>query len=237
MRLSMTVENLAAFYEDPHHRMAVAGTIAMRFPGEPARTEYPQHPVEGIFELFTPRRKPYGIPNEKSHDRRRKAQQWRAGYETEEGEPPQERFMTYRFAIKDEPGFFVWGYKRIREHPAIDAWRDTSSLFVTLVGSRRDGRPGRSVARGAGVVHVDLPSFLFRQMPSITVGYAGGGPEGEFVPATDPAATVWAIAKFAAFFFGSLQRIYAPDLTNIVASAFRGDTSNLRYEPSRLGRS
>jgi len=163
------------------------------------------------------------------------AQRWRAGYATERGEPPQQRFMTYRFAIKDRPGFFLWGYKRVREHPAIDAWRDTSSLFVTLLGPRRDGSAGRSVPRGAGVVHVDLPSFLYRQVPSIVAGYAGRDPDDAFVPAEDPAAVTWAIATFAAFFFGSLQRIYAPDLTNIVASAFRGRTSNLRYEPSRLG--
>jgi hypothetical protein len=85
-------------------------------------------------------------------------------------------------------------------------------------------------------VHVDLPGFLRHQLPSITAGYANAGPHGEFVPAEDDAVVTWAIAKFAAFFFGSLQRIYAPDLTSLVASAFRGHTNNVLYEPSRLGK-
>ncbi len=235
MRLSMTVKNLAEFYEDPDHRMAVGGTIALRFPDEPAQGSYAPLRVEGVFELFTPRYKAYGITEDEPL--RMEAQRRRAGYATRRGEPPRERFMTYRFAISDRPGFFLWGYKRIREHPAIDAWRDTSSLFVTLFGLRRDGRAGASVPRGAGVVHVDLPGFLYGQVPSITAGYTGDGPEPAFVPAEDPAVAIWAIAKFATFFFGSLQRIYAPDLTNVVAGAFRGATNNLRYEPSRLGKS
>ncbi len=235
MNLSMTVKNLAAFYEDPDHRMAVAGTMALRLPGQPAAEHYPEHPVEGVFELFTPRYKPYGIT--KDEPGRLRAQRRRAGgYGTLAGEPPRERFMTYRFALTDAPGFFMWGYKRVREHPALDAWRDTSALFVTLIGPRRDGARGLSVPRGAGVVHVDLPGFLRDQLPSITVGHADAGPDGEFVPADDPAMVSWAVAKFAAFFFGSLQRIYAPDLTSLVGSAFRGHTNNIRYEPSRLGK-
>jgi len=234
MHLSMTVRNLPSFYEDPNHRMEVGGTIAMRFPDEPASDEYSTYPVEGIFELFTPRYKPYGIA--KDETRRMEAQRRRGGYATLRGEPPSERFMTYRFAIHGRPGFFLRGYKRIREHPAIDAWRDTSSLFVTLLGPPRDGRRGLSVVRGAGVVHVDLPSFLFGQVPSIVVGYAGNDPSAAFEPAEDPAVATWAMAKFATFFFGSLQRIYAPDLTHLVTSAFRGHTNNVRYEPSRLGK-
>jgi cholesterol oxidase len=235
MNLTMTVKNLAVFYEDPDHRMDVSGNISLRLPGEPERPRYAEHPVEGVFELFTPRYKAYGITEDQSP--RMRAQRKRAGgYGTLKGEPPRERFMTYRFALSDAPGYFVWGYKRVREHPAIDAWRDTSSLFVTLIGPPRDGAAGHSVVRGAGVVHVDLESFLQKQLPSIKAGYATPGKDGEFFAANDSAMITWAVAKFAGFFFGSLQRIYAPDLTSLVAGAFRGHTNNVRYEPSRLGK-
>ncbi|HEX4341109.1 MAG TPA: GMC oxidoreductase [Polyangiaceae bacterium] len=235
MNLSMTVKNLAAFYEDPDHRMDVGGTIALRFPGAPAEAEYEEHPVEGMFELFTPRYKPYGITGKEPQ--RMRAQRRRAGgYGTVADPPARERFMTYRFALTDMPGYYLWGYKRVRENPALDAWRDTSSLFVTLLAPPSHGGKGLSVARGAGVVHVDLPGFLRHQVPSFTAGYAGAGNDGEFVPAEDDAMITWAIAKFAAFFFGSLQRIYAPDVTSLLASAFRSHTNNVRYEPPRLGK-
>jgi choline dehydrogenase-like flavoprotein len=232
--LTAYVENLAAFYEDDKHRFALEGSITMRLPGDPARQEYDPIAVKGTLELFVPRFKPYGLaPN----DARTKVHERLAGrYRTQVGQPPKQRFMGYTLELIGRPGWRVEGYKRIRDDAGLDAWRDTSSLFTTVFGPPATG----NVVRGAGVAHVDLPGFLFKQIRSIEIGYvSGAAPKRGFTPAVpeepagEAALITWASVKFATFFFGSLQRIYMPELETAIQTAFGVNSSNIRHEVSR----
>jgi cholesterol oxidase len=176
--------------------------------------------------LFVPRYKRYGIPE--ADTLRREAQVAAAGnYCTERGEPRRvassrrsrdERFMKYRLKFHDGGRrWIIDGYKRVREDPGLDAWRDTSSLFVRL--KSQEASDADPIDRGAGVVHVDLPTFLFEQLPSMKI-----------TGTTDPARVTWSLAKFATFFFGSLQRIYAPEARVALEALFKAHPNNVRRE-------
>src|SRR5690606_7111498 len=120
--------------------------------------------------------------------------------------------------------------KLIRDDPGLDAWRDTSSLFVRLLGPAPDGaRSAQQRLRGAGTVHVDLDGFLTEQLPSIRVETDGG-------QSPDPARATWAILCFASFFFGQLQRVYLPEVESALRSLFEPRPANVRFRPpSRSG--
>ncbi|HEX7669927.1 MAG TPA: GMC oxidoreductase, partial [Polyangiaceae bacterium] len=255
LELEACTPNFARFFEDELHELEVRGKIRLRLPGAAVDT-LTEWPVEGRIELFVPREKPYGIkPEDKD---RRKAHEFLAGhsYKTklhpaatmQQGgliapdRPPQrQRFLEYAMTFgSDEQRWALTGYKRIREDPGLDAWRDTSSLFLTLKGPgalppspaipQASGVEAATVA-GAGVVHVDLPGFLFNQLRSMEAGYVCvEGAERKFVPATDPALVTWAIAKFTAFFFGFLQRIYVPEVKTVLETAFRVNPSNVGHD-------
>src|SRR5262249_31421274 len=134
-------DDLARFYEDTYHRLTLTGDVAIRLPGEVGRGEPPSYAVNGRLQLFVPRYKPYGIGAR--DDVRRRAQEAAAGqYRPQRGEPRRfrssrrgvdQRVMEYdiRFAAA-ERHWLLTGYKRIRDDPGIDAWRDASSLFVRL---------------------------------------------------------------------------------------------------------
>jgi cholesterol oxidase len=221
MNLEVSVADLAAFYEDLRHELAVGGKITLRRPGEPKPAE---HAVTGRLELMVARDKPYGIQPHQSG--RRRAHERLAGtYTTRRGAPPprEQRFLRYYLTLTDAPGWHVFGYKRVRDDGGVEAWRDTSSLFVQLYGPATGAPPGSpSVVQGSGVVHVDLTGFLVDQLPSVEIGYVPQpGSGAAFEAETDPALVSWATARFAAFFFGSLQRVYLPDIQGAVATLFR----------------
>jgi cholesterol oxidase len=120
------------------------------------------------------------------------------------------------------------GKKRIRDDPGFDAWRDTSSLFVRLFGpypSRPDITDPCKYQKlaGYGVVHVDINTFLYEQLRSFAI----------YPDPKDPARTSWAITKFATFFFGELQRIYAPEILETLDTFLRLRPSNVRTGNAR----
>jgi hypothetical protein len=108
-----------------------------------------------------------------------------------------QRLMRYELRF-DELPFALAGYKRIRNDPGPDAWRDTSALFTTLSNPK-------SGARSYGVIHVALDGFLFDQLPSFHV-----------TNTDDPARIAWTLASFGSYFFGQVQRIYVPQLERVV---------------------
>lgn len=229
MRLDLVVSvaNLAAFYEDMRHELAVEGSVTLRLPFENALAPGQQRvsrEVAGRLELMVPRDKPYGIPA--SQRGRRLAHERLAGTYTTRSvrQPPKEqRFLRYYLALSDAPGWYVFGYKRVRDDGGLDAWRDTSSLFVRLYGPESGAAPGSpSVVQGSGVVHVDLTGFLADQLPSLKVGYVPApGSGARFDEEDDPALVSAATARFAAFFLGSLQRVYLPELKGAVSTLLR----------------
>jgi cholesterol oxidase len=131
--------------------------------------------------------------------------------------------MRYFLSLKGHPEYRIEGYKRIRDDGGLDAWRDTSTLFVKLL--RQDDPNGDPVIAGAGAVHVDLPGFLSRQIPSFEVT---GVKEG------DPRAA-WAMAKFVACFFGDLQRVYSPTASVALDAMLRPVSATPRRWPLRPG--
>lgn len=224
LKLAVSVENLAAFFEDERHEMRLRGTITLRLPdAAPHRKETRR--VEGSLQLMVRRVKPHA----EMDARRRRAQEAVTGrpYRARaDGEAlHRERFLRYDLSFSDAAGrpWRLKGYKRIRKQRGIDTWRATSSLFCRLHGPLAGGATAlrRSTLSGAGVVHVDFTSFLRRQLPSMRVT-----PRDE-----DPARKTWALAKFAAFFFGNLQRIYLPELGSVLDNVLRAQIGDERHHP------
>jgi choline dehydrogenase-like flavoprotein len=91
------------------------------------------------------------------------------------------------------------GYKRVCHGPGADLWRDTTTLFVTLTPETR------VVPIRNGALHVSMNRFMFNELPSFRV-----------LGTDDPARIVWAMTAFNAFFFKSVQRVYAPQLNKVV---------------------
>jgi cholesterol oxidase len=209
--LYVKTDDLSVFFEDETHTLQVQGDVTL--PGEE------KLPVSGTLQLFVPRVKPYAIGADPV---RRSAHERLLGggrtYKTIRGDAPSEdeRLLDYRLTFDGEPGC-LRGYKRIKNQPALDAWRDTSTLFTWVE------RPDARDPMLAGVAHVELDSFLFNQLSSI-----------EVTGTKDPARITWATATFGAFFFGSLQRIYAPAIDATLQSLLRRPSSGVRYKPSRM---
>jgi cholesterol oxidase len=184
--LTVTAQNLGVFFEDMTHAMDVSGTIDVRLPGSPAVKPYP---VTGRLELMVPRYKPHGV---NAADR--------------------ERLAAQEFALRGQAGFEALSASELA---GLDAWRDTSSLFVRLfaVPDPPDLKavPDPGCLRGAGVIHVDVNDFTFDQLGSMKV-----------TGTDDPARIAFAITKFSAFFFGALQRIYLPGIGKAAETFFGG---------------
>ena len=253
--LRLSSENLAKFWDDETHALRATGRITLVLPGDKEKRELPLS--AGRVELMVPRYKPHGVPP-KEHERL-VAQEYallgQAAFErlsaTELGElgtpafpgrrhktiagspPPRaERFLKYWLTFTHDGKYFlVYGYKRVKDDPAFDAWRDTSSLYISLYQTQKDpdlSSVPSSGLLGAGVIHVDMNEFMFKQLPSMFVAEgidperrAPGVPSTDDPGAVDPARATWAIAKFGWFFFGSLQRVYAPELGKVFETFFR----------------
>lgn len=112
------------------------------------------------------------------------------------------RQMRYRLWLRDLAGAPVtlYGYKVVRDDPGLDVWRDTSTLYVTLL-SGHVAPGGEGEVAGAGVLRI-LPQDFARQLTTFRSG--GGG-------------AVASMASFGAFFGRSLRDVY------LAPSAPRGD--------------
>jgi choline dehydrogenase-like flavoprotein len=209
--LTLAVINLAAFFEDQTHTMiATKGNVVIRLPGEAVAGTYPL--IEGCAQILTPRFKPYAVRPDST---RALAQAHFARKYTTTVIPPsgtntEQRFFYYRlwFEGNGKP-WTLYGYKRVRDDPGVDAWRDTSTLFVTLFEGHltQEEVTTRTTCCGAGAVHTELTSFLFKQLHGLRV-----------TGTDDPARIAWATTSFADFFFGTLLRVYAPGLGTAIGA-------------------
>jgi len=210
--------------EDRWHRLALSGQVRCRLPGDASADG---HAVEGGLSLLAPTYKEYAISH--TQPTRLAAQQRLAGRYCARPSAPgakpaaEERQMRYALRFCDRRGWRLLGYKRIRNDPGLDAWRDTTSLFCKLRGPDA-ARPRQSVVRAGGVVHVDLTGFLFHQIRSI-----------EVTGTDDPSRIVWAAATFAKFFFGSLQRIYLPQVGGGLDALLSMRGASVRRHPLARG--
>lgn len=219
------------FYDDEEHTIYLDGTITLCPPGA---TSMVTAPTRGTLSLFVPRYKAYALED----GPKKQAQEASAGpYKSvrapgnllHKGAPPprRERLMKYRleFELNGER-WALHGYKRMSLEPGVNAWRDTTSLFITLLGPSSNGEP--TAVRGIGAIHVDLTGFLFGQLHSVTAEPAAGA-NGALEP-VDPARLTWSVAKFSSFFFGSLQRIYVPELGSMIDTLFHPRKTNVNYQ-------
>jgi hypothetical protein len=223
--LRLKIADLTTFLEDPRHRVELTGDIKCWLPDNPRY----HGKLRGRLQLFAPVYKPYGIRDE--HETRRSAQERLAGsYRTRligserAGSKTDERRMLYRLDLIGTP-WILSGYKRMKNDPGLDAWRDTTSLFVRMI--ERVPQPKKLVTRGGGVVHVDAAGFLFDQIPSITVT----GVKDPVTKKEDPARIVWAAATFSSFFFGTLQRIYMPQMGSMLDTLLTPHWAGAQRQP------
>jgi cholesterol oxidase len=103
------------------------------------------------------------------------------------------REMRYRLWIRDISGAPVtmYGYKVVRDDAGLDVWRDTSTLYITLMKFHiPQGRDGEVI--GAGVLRI-LPLDFARQLTTFKA--SGEGKLGS-------------LASFGKFFMRSLRDIY-----------------------------
>jgi hypothetical protein len=131
--LTARAADLAVYMEDMRHRMEVGGSIDIRLPDD---TSVCTRPCTGYLELPAARRKPYGL---EPTDARYAAQRHFTGeYTTIPGRTAKRetRHMRYWLELQDNAKrhWVIRGKKRIKDDPGLDAWRDTSSLFFTLLG-------------------------------------------------------------------------------------------------------
>jgi hypothetical protein len=227
LELDVSVENLDAFFRDERHRMQLDGTVTLRLPG--AEREVGSH-ARGWLELLVPADDPTGSRGAE-HRGARPSPGPRLAALPDDGDRSRQRLMTYALSFSDasRQEWWIVGHKRIGAQPGVDAWRATTSLYCRLQGPfpRGTGPPasGHASVCAAGVVHVDLATFLYRQIPSMRVSASRPlRPAGVGAAASgdDPARTTWALLRFASFFFGSLQRIYMPEIGSALDAAIRG---------------
>ena len=104
------------------------------------------------------------------------------------------RLMIYRMTLTTTAGktLFFSGFKTVHTDTVLQAWPETSTLYITL----RDGADETAPILGQGILHI-LPADFQKQMLSLdTPGATTLAERGD------------AIAKFAAFFSSVLWRAY-----------------------------
>ena len=105
------------------------------------------------------------------------------------------REMRYRLWFRDMTGrpLTLHGFKTVRDDPGLDIWRDTSTLYVTLLDGHLPPRASGD-AVGAGVLRI-LPGDFARQLTTFRAD--GGKP-------------LQSLGRFATYFGRSLSDTYAP---------------------------
>jgi len=234
LRLELSTANLAEFFEDERHRLRIAGTVEIRLPGDPTAQEYDVVPEHSVMELLVPRSRP-------AHSHYRTPGRLVQGPQTERAAIKEAlsgkfqdddallsarkavrrdgtRFMRYYVTFMvGETRWLVSGYKRVRNDPGPDLWRSTAALYCSLWSAEPGEDP---VIRGGGVARLPLKDFTRELLPSMHV-----------TGTKDPARVFWAQSAFATYFFGSLQRIYVPGVSNVGSTLFR--TPHQRLERPR----
>lgn len=102
--------------------------------------------------------------------------------------------MDYGMPLSAHDGrrFFLHGFKRVKADGGLDAWEDTTTLFVTV----HEGDDAQGPVLGRGILRI-LPRDFARQMGTLKVSNAGGLPR-----------RLKAMADFGRFFAGSLYDTY-----------------------------
>jgi hypothetical protein len=105
------------------------------------------------------------------------------------GDDFDQRRMLYRIRFRDGDGRMLKlvGEKLVPRLPAVDPWRDTTTLYTRLIRYSDDGRE----IAAAGVMRVGLLGVL-----------------GQLV--TMRASRPSIVVRFLAFFLGTLRRVYLP---------------------------
>ncbi len=107
------------------------------------------------------------------------------------GSEPGERRMLYRLFLADAAGhpLTLSGFKEVRDDRGFDIWRDTSTLFTTVLAGHvdKDAQAGARVV-AAGVITIHIPDFM-RQLTTFR-----GTPQ--------------AMAAFGRLFLGQLWDVY-----------------------------
>jgi len=89
------------------------------------------------------------------------------------------------------------GWKRIQASPGLDAWMAGTTLYT-------DVWTGNPLCHRRGIMRLSLADFLTGELPSMKV-----------TGTSDPARIAWTLSRFVAFFFGSFQRVYMPELDHL----------------------
>ena len=108
--------------------------------------------------------------------------------------------MRYRLLFEDAEGnpFTLSGFKRMRDDPGPDVWKDTTTLFTNILyGHIPDDGDGDGEQRIAatGILRIEIADFLHQ-----LTTFRADAPQ--FTERSR------AIAKFGQFFMGSLWRVY-----------------------------
>jgi cholesterol oxidase len=101
--------------------------------------------------------------------------------------------MRYRLWLRDISGAEVTmsGVKNVRDDPGLDVWRDTSTLYITLLkGHVPPGGTGPVI--GAGVLRI-LPRDFARQLTTFRASGRG---------------RLASLVRFGHFFGSSLRDVY-----------------------------
>ena len=102
--------------------------------------------------------------------------------------------MLYRMKLSsvEGPEYFFDGFKLVHDDPGIDAWADTTTLYITVHAGASDA--GEVV--GKGILRI-RPQDFARQMTTMQV-----------TNAPDAQARLAATGRYAAYFTGSLRDVY-----------------------------
>ncbi len=102
--------------------------------------------------------------------------------------------MRYRMKLSSVEGreYFFDGFKLVHDDPGIDAWADTTTLYITV----HDGDSDAGEVVGKGILRI-RPQDFARQMTTMQV-----------TNAPDAQARLAATGRYAAYFTGSLQDVY-----------------------------
>lgn len=111
------------------------------------------------------------------------------------------REMRYRLWFSDLAGapLTMYGFKTVRDDPGLDMWRDTSTLYITLMKGHilpgeNGGQDDEVDVIGAGILRILVKDFA-RQMT--TFRGSGRGP-------------LASIARFGGYFTKSMKDVYLP---------------------------
>jgi cholesterol oxidase len=130
-----------------------------------------------------------------------------------------ERRMLYGLLLTSRAGrrFHFEGFKRVRDDGRLEAWADTTTLFVTI----HDGPDRTAPVLGRGVLRIE-PADLARQLTTVAIPGAANA-----------ADRLRGIAAFGGFFAGTVLDVYG----GVVArrSAFDPDAPPRRRRELRLG--